>query len=56
VKKSSKYSKPFAVQVERSWNQAHAPLLVKRFPNKPTESQASQFNGSHTYKTNKQTS
>jgi len=55
VKKSFKYSKPFAPQVQRSWNQAHAPLLVESFPNTPTQSQASWFGGSHTYKTNKQT-
>jgi hypothetical protein len=29
------YSRTFAWQVQMPWNQAHAPLLVKSFPNKP---------------------
>jgi hypothetical protein len=37
-----------------SWNQAHAPLLLKSFPKRPrTQSEASQFGGSHQYKQNK---
>jgi len=47
------YSKTFAPQVQTPWNQAHAPLLVKSFPKTPrTRSEASQFGGSHNYKTN----
>ncbi len=47
------YSKTFAPQVETSRNQAHAPLLAKSFPKTPrTQSEASQFGGSHKYKTN----
>ncbi len=51
------YSKTFAQQVlQMSWNQAHAPLLIKSFPKTPrTRSEASQFGRSHNYKT-KQTS
>ncbi len=46
------YSRTFAPQVQISWNQAHAPLLIKSFPKKPrTRSEASQFCGSHNYKT-----
>jgi hypothetical protein len=29
------YSRTFALQVQTSWNQAHAPLLVKNFPKTP---------------------
>jgi hypothetical protein len=29
------YSRTFALQVQMSWNQAHAPLLVKSFPKTP---------------------
>ncbi len=37
-----------------SWNQAHAPLLVKSFPKTPrTPSEVSRFGGSHNYKTEK---
>jgi hypothetical protein len=33
---------------KRSWNQAHAPLLIKSFPKTPrTQSKASRFRGSH---------
>jgi hypothetical protein len=48
------YSRTFAPQVQTSWNQAHAaPLLIKSFPKTPrTQSEASQFGGSHNYKTN----
>jgi hypothetical protein len=50
------YSRTFALQVRRSWNQAHAPLLVKSFPKTPrTQSEASQFSGSHNYKTKQTT-
>jgi hypothetical protein len=38
------YSKTFALQVQTSWNQAHAPLLVESFPKTPKT-------GSHNYKT-----
>ncbi len=39
-----------------SWNQAHAPLLVKSFPKTPrTQSEASSFGGSHNYKTKQTT-
>jgi hypothetical protein len=45
------YSRTFAPQVQTSWHQAHAPLLVKSFPKTPrTQSEASQFGGSHNYK------
>jgi hypothetical protein len=47
------YSRTFALQVQTSWNQSHAPLLVKSFPKTPrTWSEASRFGGSHNYKTN----
>jgi len=50
------YSRTFAPQVQRSWNQAHAPLLIKSFPKTPrTQSEASQFSGSHNYKTKQTT-
>jgi len=29
------YSRTFALQVQMSWNQAHAPLLVESFPKTP---------------------
>jgi hypothetical protein len=46
------YSRTFAEQVQTSWNQAHAPLLVESFPKIPrTQSEASWFRGSHNYKT-----
>jgi hypothetical protein len=45
-------SRTFALQVQKSWNQANAPLLVESFPKTPrTQSEASQFGGSHNYKT-----
>ncbi len=47
------YSITFALWVQTSWNQAHAPLLEKSFPKTPrTRPEASQFGGSHNYKTN----
>ncbi len=47
------YSRTFALQVQMSWNQAHAPLLVESFPKTPrTWFEASRFGGSHNYKTN----
>ncbi len=47
-----KYSRTFAPQVQTSWNQAHAPLLIESFPKTPrTRSKASRFGGSHNYKT-----
>jgi hypothetical protein len=54
------YSRTFAPQVQTSWNQAHALLLlvkcVECFPKTSkiiprTQSEASQFGGSHNYKT-----
>jgi hypothetical protein len=46
------YSRTFASQVQTSSNQAHAPLLVESFSKTPrTRSEASQFGGSHNYKT-----
>jgi hypothetical protein len=46
------YSRTFAPQVQRSWNQAHAPLLVESFPKTPrTLFEASWFGVSHNYKT-----
>jgi hypothetical protein len=46
------YSRTFALQVQKSWNQAHAPLLAESFPKTPrSRSEASQFGGSHKYKT-----
>ncbi len=46
------YSRTFAPQVQISWNQAHAPLLIKSFPKTTrTRSDSSQFGGSHNYKT-----
>jgi hypothetical protein len=50
------YERTFAPQVQMSWNQAHAPLLIKSFPKTPrTRSEASQFSGSHNYKTKQTT-
>jgi hypothetical protein len=47
------YSRTFAPQVQTSWNQAHAPLLVKSFPKTSrSHSETSQFGGSHNYKIN----
>jgi hypothetical protein len=38
------YLRTFAPQVQTSWNQAHAPLLVESFPKTPrTQSEASRF-------------
>jgi hypothetical protein len=35
-----------------SWNQTHAPVFVESFPKTPrTQSEATQFGGSHNYKT-----
>ncbi len=46
------YSRTFAPQVQTSWNQAQAPLLVQSFPKTPrTRSEACWFSGSHNYKT-----
>jgi hypothetical protein len=43
---------PFALQVQMSWNQAHAPVLIKSFPRaQRTQFEASKLNGSHNYKT-----
>ncbi len=48
------YWRTFAPQVQMSWNQAHAPLLLESFPKRPRmQSEASQFGGSHKYKQNK---
>ncbi len=45
--------KNFCTACPKSWNQAHAPLLIQSFPKTPrTWSKASWFNGSHRYKTN----
>jgi hypothetical protein len=50
--KSIQYSRTFALKVQKSWNQANAPLIVESFPKTPrTQSEASQFGGSHNYKT-----
>ncbi len=46
------YSRTFTLQVQMSWNQANAPLLVKSFPKIPwTQYQAPWFGGTHSYKT-----
>jgi hypothetical protein len=46
------YSRTLPQQVQKSWNQAHAPLLIESFPKTPrTQSEASQICGSHNYKT-----
>jgi hypothetical protein len=53
IKEIIQYSRTFVLQVQTSWNEAHAPLLIKSFPNTPrTQSEASWFSGSHSYKTN----
>jgi hypothetical protein len=50
------YSRTFAPQVQTSWNQANAPLLIESSPKTPrTRSEASQFGGSHNYKTKQTT-
>jgi hypothetical protein len=50
------YSRTFALQVQKSWNRAHAPLLIiKSFPETPTESEASHLSGSHNCKTKQTT-
>jgi hypothetical protein len=50
------YSRTFVSQVQTSWNQAHAPLVIENFPKTPrTQSEASRFNGSHNYKTKQTT-
>jgi hypothetical protein len=52
------YSRTFVPQVQTSWKQAHAPLIVESFPKTPrsrTWSEASQFSGSHSYKTKQTT-
>ncbi len=50
------YSRTFAPQVQTSWNQAHAPLLIESFPKTSrTRSEASRFCGSHNYKTKQTT-
>ncbi len=55
-KKINQYSRTFATQVQTSWNQAHASLLVKSFPKtQRTRSEASQFSRSHNYKTKQTT-
>ncbi len=53
MKKSFQYSRTFPLQVQMSWNQAHAPLLIESFRKTPrrTWSEASWFRGSHNYKT-----
>jgi len=51
------YSRTFALQVQMSWNQAHASLLVESFPKTPrTRSEAFQVGWIfiNTNKTNKQ--
>ncbi len=46
------YSRTFAPQVQTSWNQVDAPLLVECFPKRSrTWSEASWFGGSRKYKT-----
>ncbi len=46
------YSRTFVPQVQTSWSQAHASLLVESFPKIPRiRSEASRFSGSHNYKT-----
>jgi len=50
------YSRTFALQVQTSWNQAHAPLLIESFPKTPsTRSEAFWFGASHNYKTKQTT-
>jgi hypothetical protein len=51
MKKSFNIQELLPPQVQTSWNQAHAPLLVKSFPKTPrTQSEASQVSGSHNYR------
>jgi hypothetical protein len=51
VKKIIQYSRTFAVQLQTSWNQADAPLLLESFPKRPrTQSEASGFGENHKYK------
>jgi hypothetical protein len=47
------YSRTFALQVQKSWNQSPCtPLLIESFGRTPrTRPEASQFGGSHKYKT-----
>jgi hypothetical protein len=46
------YSRTFGLQVQTSWNQAQAPLLVESLSKTSrTLSEGSQFGGSHNYKT-----
>jgi hypothetical protein len=46
------YSRTFAPQVQMTWNQAYARLLVASFPKTPrTQPEASWFGGSDNYKT-----
>jgi len=48
------YSRTFAPQVQMSWSQAHAPLLLESFPRRPRMgSEASWFCGSRKYWQNK---
>jgi hypothetical protein len=50
------YSRAFAPEVQMSWNQAHAALLVESFPKTPrTWSETSWFGGSHNNKTKQTT-
>jgi hypothetical protein len=45
------YSRTFASQVQTSWNQANAPLPLKRYPKRPrTQYEAFWFAGSHKHK------
>jgi hypothetical protein len=56
VKKIIQCSRTFAPQVQTTWNQARAPLLVESFPKTPrTQSEASWFGGSHNNKTKQTT-
>jgi len=46
----------FAPQVQMSWNQAHAPLLIESFPKTPrTQFEAFQFGEHYNYKTKQTT-
>jgi hypothetical protein len=48
------YSRTFAPQVQTSWNQAHAPLLIESFPKRPRmRFEAFLFGGFDKYKQNK---
>jgi hypothetical protein len=52
VKKSFNIQELLCQQVQESWIQAHAPLLIEIFPKTPrTPNEASWFCGSHNYKT-----